>query len=254
MAATEQHLSQAQRPSPLRSAEQWLIEASKLLFAIFCVGYAVMAFDYFIAFAAGREGLWLQLLAVTVSSEFALGPGSAHVEQHQAYAEALRFMLMHTTMGAVCLAIGPFQFVSSFRRNYAAAHRALGKIYLVSVLLSMFAGLGYLWVTPATEVYSGVPFALGLLGLDLMVIYSAVMAYNAIRRRDIFRHQAWMALNYALLLPTPVLRLFWIIFGVAFPSLDQEQANIAITTFLIPISALFGMIWIAAQRPTRQPA
>ena len=229
--------------------ENTLINVLKAVFAFGCVFYAVMAFDYFISFASGREGLWLQLFAATVSGEYVYGEGSAHLEQHVAYSESFRFMLMHTTMGAVCMAIGPFQFVASFRNRFRALHRNMGKIYLLGVTLSMFAGLGYLAVTPFDMVYSGKPFAVGLIGLDLLVLFTAYKAYSAIRQRKIIKHQQWMAMNYGLLLSTPVLRLFWIVFGVTLPGLNQEQANLAITTFLIPVSVMFALVWIAAQRP-----
>lgn len=229
--------------------EKLVINVLKLVFAFGCVFYAVMAFDYFISFASGREGLWMKLFSATVSQDYAFGKGSAHLEQHVAYSESLRFMLMHTTMGAVCMAIGPFQFVASFRNRFRTLHRNMGKIYLLGVSLSMFAGLGYLAVTPFDEVYSGKPFAVGLVGLDLLVLYSAYKAYSAIRLRKVIKHQQWMAMNYGLLLSTPVLRLFWIIFGVTLPGLNQEQANLAITTFLIPVSVMLALVWIAAQRP-----
>ena len=251
MAVTSARAQPAPKSLPHTSLESVGIAFLKIIFAVFCVGYAVMAFDYFISFAAGQDSLWEKFFALTVSREYALGEGSARIEQHVAYSNALRFMLMHTTMGAVCMALGPFQFIAAVRRKYPALHRTLGKTYLVGVMLSMIAGLAYLTVTPFSEVFSGAPFAIGLIGLDLTVIYSAVKAYTAIRQRDVFRHQAWMALNYALLLPTPVLRLFWIIFGNTVPGMNQEEANLAITTFLVPISVLIGMVWIAAQRPRK---
>lgn len=231
--------------------ERSAINFLKAVFAVGCVFYAVLAFDYFISFAMGRDGLWLQLFAALVSREYAFGAGSVHVDQHKAYTEGLRFMLMHTTMGAVCMAIGPFQFISSFRKKYPALHRTMGKIYLVSVTFSMFAGLGYLAKTPFSEVFSGTPFAIGLVGLHVLVLFSAYKAYAAIRQRNISTHQNWMAMNYALLLPTPVLRLLWIVFGITFPSLNQAQANLAILTFLLPLCILFALVWIAAQRPSR---
>ncbi|MGR8946463.1 MAG: DUF2306 domain-containing protein [Gammaproteobacteria bacterium] len=239
-------------PTPMTSSrgfEKTAITILKAIFASGCVFYAVMAFDYFISFALGRDGLWMQLFSATVSDEYAFGTGSVHVDQQAAYESSLRFLLMHTTMGAICMALGPFQFVASLRVKYRSLHRTMGKVYLVAVLLSMTAGLGYLSMTPFTQVFSGAPFAIGLVGLHFLVLYTAYKAYAAIRRKKIAKHQYWMAMNYGLLLSTPVLRLLWITFGLAFPSLNQAEANLAITTFLIPVSVLPALIWIAAQRP-----
>ena len=219
------------------------------LFAALCVFYAVLAFDYFISFAAGRDGLWMRVFSIFVSEDYAHGPGSVHVDQNLAYSNGLRFMLMHTTMGAICMAIGPFQFIAAFRQRYRALHRNMGKVYLLAVGLSMFAGLAYLSITPFDKVYSGAPFAIGLVGLHLLVLYTGYKAYRTIRQRKITKHQQWMAMNYGLLLSTPVLRLLWIAFGIGFPHMNQAEANLAITTFLIPVSVMVGIVWLAAQRP-----
>jgi uncharacterized membrane protein len=218
-----------------------------LVFAVACVFYALLAFDYFIAFAAGRDSWWLQIFSALVGRDHAMGPGSVHVQQHVVYTAGLNLLLMHTMTGAVALCIGPFQFLASFRRRYTALHRQCGKVYLASVVLSMVSGLGYLFTTPLTAVYSGAPFAIGLIGLDFMVLLTAGLAYRAIRQRDIERHRAWMAFNFGLILATPVLRLLWIVFAWALPSWDQAQANVAIMTFLLPLCVL-GLLWFMPAR------
>lgn len=230
--------------------ERGLGTTLKVLFAFGCVFYAVMAFDYFISFAAGRDGLWLRVFSAFVPSEHAFGVGSVHVDQHKAYSDGYRFMLMHTTMGAFAMALGPFQFVAAIRRRYPIAHRVMGRIYLSGAVLSMIAGIAYLSSTPFQAVYSGTPFAIALYGLDLAVLYTAWLAYSAIRQREILRHQAWMAFNFGLLLATPVLRLLWVIFGVAFPDMNQAQDNLGITTFLLPLTLFGAMVWITFQRPS----
>ena len=244
-------MSSIMSSAPVAGAiEQRVARGLWWLFSLALVGYAVLAFDYFISFAAGRESLWLQLFLTLVSSEHALGEGSVHVDQLQAYTRGLNFMLMHTMMGAFCMAIGPFQFMHGLRRRYPVAHRAGGKIYLGTVTLSMVGGLGYLAVTPMQEVYSGAAFASGLVALDLLVLLTAWLAYRAVRQRDFQRHQAWMAYNYGLLLTTPILRLLWILFGLWFPGMTQAEGNIAITTFLLPLSLVVMLIWLARQRGT----
>jgi hypothetical protein len=222
------------------------------VFAVGCVVYAVMAFDYFFSFAAGRDGLWLRFFAAVVSREHAHGAGSVHVEQTVAYRDGFRFMLMHTTMGAFAIAIGPFQFIAAIRRRYPAAHRAMGRVYLAGAVLSMFAGIGYLLTTPPAEVFSGAPFAISLIGLDLAVLFTAWLAYSAIRQRAILRHQAWMAFNFGLLFATPMLRLLWIVFGHVFPEMDQAANNLGITTFLLPLCLFGALLWITLQRPAER--
>lgn len=239
-------------PHDIGPWEQTTIRVMQVLFAAGCIFYAVMAFDYFISFAAGREGLWTKVFAFLSSQEHALGAGSVHVDQKIAYTEGYRFMLMHTTMGAFAMAIGPFQFIHAIRRRFPAAHRMMGKIYLLSAVLSMFAGIAYLSTTAFQDVYSGSPFAIALYSLDIAVLYTAWLAYSAIRQRDVMRHQAWMAFNFGLLFATPLLRILWVAFAWGFPGVEQAQNNLGITTFLLPMSLFGAMIWITFQRPSRQ--
>ncbi len=243
-------------PAGHAAFERGLVLILQSVFAIACVFYAVMAFDYMFSFAAGRVGLWLQFFAAVVSNDHAFGAGSVHAAQQVAYSEGFRFMLMHTTMGAIALGVGPFQFVSAIRRRYPAAHRTMGKIYLVGASLSMFAGMGYLLSTPFAEVYSGAPFALALFGLDMMVLYTAWLAYAAIRQGSVLRHQAWMAFNFGLLCVTPVLRLLWVVFGHIYPEMDQARDNLGISTFLLPLCLFVSLFWITGQRRAvkRRPA
>ena len=91
-------------------------------------------------------------------------------------------------------------------------------------------------------------FAIGLLALDLMVLLTAWLAYAAIRRREILKHQAWMAFNFGLILATPALRVLWIFSGWTLPVLSQAQANVGIMTFLLPLCLSFTMFWVALQR------
>ena len=245
MAVTQQSIAR-----PNAALEKIVIRLMQALFTVGCIFYAVMAFDYFISFAAGREGLWAQVFTFLSSPEHALGSGSVHVDQQQAYSEGYRFMLMHTTMGAFALAVGPFQFIGGIRRRFPAAHRLMGKIYLVGAVLSMFAGIAYLSSTAFQEVYSGTPFAIALYALDLAVLYTAWLAYAAIRRRDVMRHQAWMAFNFGLLFATPLLRILWVSFAWLFPGVEQAENNLGITTFLLPLSLFGAMVWITFQRPS----
>lgn len=221
-------------------------------FALICLFYAVMAADYFISFAAGREGLWLRLMVWLVSEDYALGAGSVHRLQAAAYTAGLPFMLMHTTLAAVSMALGPFQFSRGLRARRPSLHRAMGKIYLLAELFSMSGGMIYLAITGLHGVYTGAPFALGLWGLNAMVLWTGWHAYRAIRAGEVAQHRAWLAYNFGLLLTAPGLRILWVIYGVALPGWTQAATNLAITTFLLPWCALVGLLWLTAEQ-WRQP-
>jgi len=230
--------------------ERLLAGSAWVLFGLGCVFYAALAFDYFLALASGRDGWWLRLFAALVGEGHARGAGSVHVDQAGPYGRGLHFMLMHTTTGAIALALGPSQFMAVVRRRWPRFHRDAGRIYLVSALLSMVGGLAYLGTTPPAQVFSGVPFAWALVGLDLAVLASGALAYTAIRGRDLPRHRAWMALNFGLLLATPGLRLLWVLFAWLVPDWDQARANLGIMTFLLPLCMSFMLAWLALQPAT----
>lgn len=210
------------------------------------VGYSVMAFQYFFAFIAGEREWWNIFQAYLVSEEFSFGAGSVHLEQQEPYFFNRFLLLIHTTMGGVCLAVGWSQFVPRFRKSYPQVHRTVGKIYLTSVLISMTFGLLHLSTVPLHSVFSGAAFGLGLWGLDVLVIATAILAYLAIRSKDIRGHQGWMAFNYALIAATPLLRFFWVSFGSA-TELSQTQINSGISTVLLPICLIVGMIWYSTE-------
>lgn len=244
--------SQAPGSTP-RGFEHYAGALLKGIFGLACVFYAVLAGDYFLGFGSGRESLWMRLFAALVSREHAFGAGSVHVEQAVAYREGLPFLLMHTSMGAIAMALGPFQFSTRLRKRYPLLHRNAGKIYLLAVALSMGGGLAYLFITPLQAVFSGAMFAVALVGLDLMVLLTAWLAYVAVRRGAFAEHRAWMAFNFGLLLGTPVLRLLWIVFGWTFPGRLQTETNLAITTFLLPLCVTGMLWWVASQNRAARP-
>ena len=223
-------------------------------FMAICVVYAVFAFDYFLGFASGRESLWLRFMGWAVSQDYAFGRGSVAVDQHAAYANGLRFMLMHTTMAAIAMALGPFQFANGLRSRAPGLHRAAGRVYVLAMLLGTAGNLAYLSITSFDHVYTGSPFAVGLWGLDAMVLFTGTLAVLAIRRRDIARHRAWMALNFSLLLTAPGLRILWVLYGLAAPARTQGESNLAITTYLLPACMMVGLLWWAREQLREAPA
>lgn len=218
-----------------------------VVFSSVCLIYGILGFEYFFSFGTERQGLWSMVLSFLVSEEFATGAGSVHSDQIIPYSKGYSFLLTHTMFGGICLAIGPFQFMGSFRRKYTKLHRNMGKVYLISVMISMVAGIAYLVTTPMGQVFSGKPFSVGLMALDLMVLLTAWLAYSAIRKRRVVQHQAWMAFNFALIFATPTLRIFWIVFGWSMPQFTQAQLNTGVMTYLLPFSLLGSMIWYSLQ-------
>ncbi|WP_338876230.1 DUF2306 domain-containing protein [Spirosoma sp. SC4-14] len=108
----------------------------------------------------------------------------------------------HVGLGAFALALGPFQLSVKRRLRNVDRHRALGKVYILSILIasicafyaSFFADTG--WIA-----------SLGFACLAVVWFSTTLRAYQAIRNGQIDQHRAWMYRSYAATLAAVSLRL-----------------------------------------------
>jgi uncharacterized membrane protein len=146
----------------------------------------------------------------------------------------------HSTLGGICMLMGALQFWPALRRKKPFLHKRIGKMYVYFGLASMLLAAVYLIVTPPEKIYSGLTFYIGLWLLVILAIYSMIMAIYHVKRGEIAQHQVFMAFNFGLFLTAPLLRYDWLLLGMMFPSVRQEEVNFAANIFLIPQSVLFG--------------
>ena len=104
-------------------------------------------------------------------------------------------LIGHISGGMIALIIGPFQFWKSFRNQYIALHRLLGKIYILAILLGVVSSTYLSW-TSALKI--DINWALGLQGLALAWFVTTLMAYLSIRKKRIEQHKAWMIRSYVV--------------------------------------------------------
>lgn len=147
---------------------------------------------------------------------------------------------VHNILGGTCMLFGALQFWPAFRRSYPRWHRAFGAVYLLAAQSAMIAAVIYLVRTPAASIYDQLTFYIGLWGLAIGVTVSLWMAVYSMLRKQIAQHQAWMCLNYGMLLTAPIQRFGWVAFGMASPDLRQLEGNYGITAMLVPLCAMFG--------------
>lgn len=105
-------------------------------------------------------------------------------------------VVLHVAAAAVYAVVGAFQFSARIRRAHRAWHRRAGRVLIAAGLV--LAGSG-LWMT---LFYPDAPGG-GLLWTVRLIVSSAmaasiVLAFAAIRRRDITAHRASMIRAYAL--------------------------------------------------------
>ncbi len=117
----------------------------------------------------------------------------------------------HIYLGGIALLAGLLQFSKKLRSRHLSWHRALGKTYLIAVLLSGSAGL-YI----AFYATGGLICVTGFESLAILWLYTSATAYRAIRNRDIDRHKEWMIRSYALCFAAVTLRILGPVFQFGF--------------------------------------
>ena len=137
------------------------------------------------------------------------------------------WLVLHIVGGIVALLAGPLQFSAAVRRRYLTVHRWTGRLYLVSVAVSVASAIRIL-VLP----HSSFGFRIGIAGLALAWIATTGLAYAAIRTRQIGLHREWMIRSYV------------VTFGfVFFRLLLDPLASLGIATRPEIVSAVSWMCW-----------
>jgi len=108
-------------------------------------------------------------------------------------------VVVHIVCAVVYAILGAFQFSHGLRRRWPGWHRMAGRVLVVLGLAVAFSAL---WMT---QFYPRQPGTGELayvfrLGFGTGMAASIILGFNAIRRRDVARHRAWMARAYALAL------------------------------------------------------
>lgn len=173
--------SPAQRPErrPRTSRRRWWVGWTVM--AVLGVGVAAFSLPYYV------DG----------------DPETTRIPSNPAFTSHQLWVAMHAVPGVLALAIGPFQFLSRFRREHPAWHRWLGRVYLVSVLVGAVVA-----VPTALISTSGIAAQAGFLLLSAAWTYTAVMAYRTARARQFQLHRVWMIRSYSLTFAAVMLRVF----------------------------------------------
>ncbi|NDV16397.1 DUF2306 domain-containing protein [Muricauda sp. TY007] len=118
----------------------------------------------------------------------------------------------HISFGGLALLVGWSQFVKKWRSKHLKWHRNIGKVYVLSALISGLCGvyLGFF----AT---GGIVSSLGFISLGVIWLFTTLRAYIAVKNKDLSLHQGLMIYSYAACFAAVTLRiwlpLLTIIFG-----------------------------------------
>ena len=107
-------------------------------------------------------------------------------------------VIVHIVCAVLYATLGAFQFSNGLRRRWPRWHRVAGRVL---VLLGLAVAFSALWMTAFYPHIPGVVLAhVFRLAFGTGMAASIILGFNAIRRRDVARHRAWMARAYALAL------------------------------------------------------
>lgn len=154
------------------------------LFGFFCIGIALYAFSYL--FMDRSDGL--------------LGGKPAEVLQNVLWQVSF---YSHVGFGGLALLIGWIQFSRKLRKRNLEWHRWIGKVYVISCLLS---GTASIYV--AFYATGGFIPMFGFLGLGIIWLYSTLMAWSSIRKLNFAEHERMMIYSYAMCMAAVTLRIY----------------------------------------------
>ncbi len=98
----------------------------------------------------------------------------------------------HIVFGGIALMIGWLQFYAPLRKKRPKLHRNLGKIYIITVLIS---GIASLYI--AFFATGGLIPSLGFYGLGIVWLTTTIGAYYYARNKNFVQHEYFMIYSYA---------------------------------------------------------
>ncbi len=157
----------------------------------------------------------------------------------------------HILFGGLALLVGWTQFSARIRRNYLHWHRRLGKLYVLSVMLSATAGIGIGFFATG-----GWVAAAGFIGLGLVWFGTTLSAYLNIRQLRLRQHEVMMTYSYAACFAAVTLRIWLPALVPVFGNFVAAYTLVAWLCWLPNLAVAYGILtWPSArsaQSHTRQ--
>ena len=117
----------------------------------------------------------------------------------------------HIILGGLALLIGWIQFSIKLRTKNLKLHRQIGKVYIITSLLSAVAGI-YI----ALFATGGLITSLGFICLGIIWFYTTLRAYIEIKNKRIDKHQNMMIYSYAACFSAVTLRIYLPLLNILF--------------------------------------
>ena len=143
----------------------------------------------------------------------------------------------HILLGGFALLIGWMQFSKKLRNANLKRHRNIGKVYIISALISGICGI-YI----AFYATGGIIASLGFIGLGIFWLFTTLRAYIAVRNKDISLHKGFMIYSYAACFAAVTLRIWLPILNIVF---DDFVVAYRIVAWLCWVpNIIFAFFWV----------
>ncbi len=156
--------------------------------------------------------------------------------------------IVHAVSGTAFVVVGAFQFPTARRRRWRTWHRRTGRLLvplgLVAAVSAMWLALFYPRLRESGELLTVVRMT-----FSTAMVASIIMAFVAIRARDVVRHREWMIRAYAIGLGAGT-QLFTLGFGGA--ALGTGELATALLNAAGWMINLAVAEWVIRRRPRRR--
>lgn len=105
----------------------------------------------------------------------------------------VNWLFPHIVFATIAILLGPFQFISFFRKRYLKLHRITGKIYIICAILSSICGMVISISKP--EFSAG---AAGIFFLGFVWLVTTIMSFLSIKKGKVELHKEWMIRSYTV--------------------------------------------------------
>ncbi len=119
---------------------------------------------------------------------------------------------LHFAAGGIILILGCIQLIEKLRIKYPALHRWLGRIYVLSALITAVGGLTFIFIKGTI---GGTVMDIGFAGYGIFTFIAALATIRFARSGDFEQHRAWAIRLFALAIGSWLYRMdygFWFLF------------------------------------------
>ena len=158
------------------------------------------------------------------------------------FLESKIWFIGHVAGASASLLLGPLQFWDRFRNKYMKYHRTVGKIFIIGSLIAAVSAFRL------NLMYDCKPCRVSLGILSVLWLFTTVIAWWAIKRKNFQAHRQFMIRSYTAALAFVFIRLFPLLgYKNVFPFIDtpmERRTTAEWLCWVIPLLMVeIYMVW-----------